>query len=52
MKIRTLLIHAARAVLTRFKAPREWALRLAEQRPPNVVTVASRGVSGILCFGP
>ena len=38
--LRTLLIHGARAVLTRSKAPPHWALRLAERRPPNVVTVA------------
>ena len=38
--LRTLLIHGARAVLTRSKAPPEWALRLAERRPSNVVTVA------------
>ena len=37
--LRTLLIHGARAVLTRKTTP-EWALRLAERRPPNVVTVA------------
>ena len=38
--LRTLLIHGARSVLTTSKAPPEWALRLAERRPPNVVTVA------------
>ena len=38
--LRTLLIHGARAVLTSSKAPPEWALRLAERRPANVVTVA------------
>ena len=38
--LRTLLIHGARAVLTRSKAPPAWALRLAERRPANVVTVA------------
>ena len=38
--LRTLLIHGARAVLTRSKAPPHWALRLAERRPFNVVTVA------------
>ena len=38
--LRTLLIHGARAVLTRSKAPPEWARRLAGRRPPNVVTVA------------
>ena len=38
--LRTLLIHGARAVLTTSKAPPAWALRLAERRPPNVVTVA------------
>ena len=37
---RTLLIHGARAVITSSKAPPEWALRLAERRPANVVTVA------------
>ena len=38
--LRTLLIHGARAVLTTSKAPPEWAVRMAERRPPNVVTVA------------
>ena len=38
--LRTLLIHGARSVLTHAKAPPGWALRLAERRPANVVTVA------------
>ncbi len=38
--LRTLLIHDARSVLTNAKAPPDWALRLAERRPANVVTVA------------
>ncbi len=38
--LRTLLIHGARTVLTRSKAPPPWALRLAERRAVNVVTVA------------
>jgi len=38
--LRTLLIHGARSVLTNSKAPPAWAVRLAERRPPNVVTVA------------
>ena len=38
--LRTLLIHGARSVLTSAKAPPEWAVRLAERRPANVVTVA------------
>ena len=38
--LRTLLIHGARSVLTNGKAPSAWAVRLAERRPPNVVTVA------------
>ena len=38
--LRTLLIHGARSVLTNSKAPPAWAARLAERRPPNVVTVA------------
>ena len=38
--LRTLLIHGARSVLTNSKAPPEWALRLAERRPPNAVAVA------------
>ena len=38
--LRTLLIHGARSVLTNAKAPPEWALRLAERRPPNAVAVA------------
>ena len=37
---RTLLIHGARTVLNKAKAPPEWALRLAERRPANVVVVA------------
>jgi len=38
--LRTLLIHGARSALTHAKAPPEWAVRLAERRPANVVTVA------------
>ena len=38
--LRTVLIHGARSVLTSAKAPPEWAVRLAERRPANVVTVA------------
>ena len=38
--LRTLLIHGARSVLTNANAPPDWALRLAERRPANVVTVA------------
>ena len=38
--LRTLLIHGARTVLTRSKAPPPWALSLAERRAINVVTVA------------
>ncbi len=38
--LRTLLIHGARSVLTNSKTPPEWAVRLAERRPANVVTVA------------
>ena len=38
--LRTLLIHGARAVLSKSKAPPDWAVRLAERRPANVVTVA------------
>ena len=38
--LRTLLIHGARSVLNNAKAPPEWAVRLAERRPDNVVTVA------------
>ena len=38
--LRTLLIHGARTALSNSKAPPEWALRLAERRPVNVVTVA------------
>ena len=38
--LRTLLIHGARSVLTDAKAPPEWALRLADRRPPNAVAVA------------
>ena len=38
--LRTLLIHAARVVLTNSRAPPEWALRLAERRPANMAAVA------------
>ena len=38
--LRTLLIHGARTVLNKAKAPPVWALRLAERRPANVVVVA------------
>ena len=38
--LRTLLIHGARAAIVHGKAPREWVLRLAGRRPPNVVVVA------------
>ena len=38
--LRTLLIHGARTVLNKAKTPPEWALRLAERRPANVVVVA------------
>lgn len=38
--LRTLLIHGARAVLSKAKSPPAWALRLATRRPRNVVTVA------------
>ena len=38
--LRTLPIHGARSASTGSKARPEWALRLAERRPPNVVTVA------------
>ena len=38
--LRTLLIHDARTVLNKATAPPEWALRLAERRPANVVVVA------------
>ena len=38
--LRTLLVHGARTVLTKSKAPPDWAVRLAERRPTNVVTVA------------
>ena len=38
--LRTLLIHGARAVLTKAKSPPEWAVRLATRRPRNVVIVA------------
>ena len=38
--LRTLLIHGPRSALTHAKAPPEWAVRMAERRPANVVTVA------------
>ena len=38
--LRTLPIHGARSASTGSKARPAWALRLAERRPPNVVTVA------------
>ena len=33
--LRTLLIHGARAVLSRAKAPPEWVVRLSARRPPT-----------------
>jgi transposase len=38
--LRTLLIHGARAVLTRVKEPGAWIEQISKRRPPNVVTVA------------
>jgi transposase len=38
--LRTLLIHGARAVLTRSKAPPAWLTNLAQRRPKNVTVVA------------
>ena len=38
--LRTLLIHGARAMLARGKAPSSWQLQLTKRRPPNVVAVA------------
>ena len=38
--LRTLLIHGARAMLARAKAPSAWQLQLTKRRPPNVVAVA------------
>ena len=38
--LRTLLIHGARSMLARTKAPSAWQLQLAKRRPPNVVAVA------------
>ena len=38
--LRTLLIHGARAALTRMKAPPPWQLRLASRLPVNVASVA------------
>jgi len=38
--LRTLLIHGARAVLYRAKAPSTWLQNISQRRPPNVVIVA------------
>ena len=38
--LRTLLIHGARSMLARAKAPSAWQLQLAKRRPLNVVAVA------------
>jgi transposase len=38
--LRTLLIHGARAVLTRSKAPPAWLTSLVQRRPKNVAVVA------------
>ena len=38
--VRTLLVHGARSVLARGKAPSAWQLRLTKKRPSNVVAVA------------
>jgi len=38
--LRTLLIHGARSVLTRSKAPPEWLTELVKRRPKNVAVVA------------
>ena len=38
--LRTLLIHGARSVLTKSKAPPLWLTELAKRRPKNVAVVA------------
>lgn len=38
--LRTLLIHGARAVLSKCKEPGQWVQELGKRRPANVVTVA------------
>ena len=38
--LRTLLIHGARAVLTRAKEPGPWVEQMKKRRPPNVVVTA------------
>lgn len=38
--LRTLLIHGARSVLYRAKAPGPWLQQISQRRPPNVVIVA------------
>ena len=38
--LRTLLIHGARSVVTRGKAPGEWVEQMKTRRPKNVVVVA------------
>jgi transposase len=38
--LRTLLIHGARSVLYRAKAPNAWLQQISQRRPPNVVIVA------------
>lgn len=55
--LRTLLIHGARAAIVHGKASREWVLRLAGRRPPNVVVVAlankmARTIRALLAHNP
>jgi transposase len=38
--LRTLLIHGARSVLTRSKAPPQWLVNLTQRRPRNIAIVA------------
>lgn len=38
--LRTLLIHGARSVVYRAKAPSTWLQQISQRRPPNVVIVA------------
>ena len=46
--LRTLLIHGARTVLNKAKAPPVWALRLDERRPANVVVALANKMARMI----
>ena len=54
--LRTLLIHGARAVITRGKEPPDWVKRLAARRPKNIALVAlankmARTIWALMAYG-